>query len=138
MNSNYFEIIYYVLGPPQTPTNFTLVGSTDTSIVIEWIPEYNGGHVQTFNIQYRIVNETKTWLPQKIPQYNRQTYTLSGLQSNTWYELRMFAENKFDRSFFTDIQRKSTMSSVGMSFRVTIFCSIKDIGFHPTIKGWTL
>jgi hypothetical protein len=47
MNSNYFEIIYYVLGPPQTPTNFTLVSSTDTSIVIDWIPEYNGGHVQT-------------------------------------------------------------------------------------------
>ena len=63
--------------------------------MIEWIPEYNGGHVQTFNIQYRIVNETKTWLPQKIPQYNRQTYTLSGLQSNTWYELRMFAKISF-------------------------------------------
>jgi hypothetical protein len=50
----------------------------------------------------------------------------------------MVAENKFDRSPATDIQRKSTMSSVGMSFRVSIFCSIKDIGFHPTIKGWTL
>jgi hypothetical protein len=91
MNSNYFEIIYYVLGPPQTPTHFTLVSSTDISIVIEWIPGYNGGHEQTFNIHYRIVNETKTWLPQKIPQYNRHTYTLSGLQSNTSYELRMFA-----------------------------------------------
>ena len=108
------------------------------AFVIDTVPEYNGGQEQTFNIHYRIVNETKTWLPQKIQQYNRQTYTLSGLQSNTRYELRMFAENKIDRSLVTNIQRKSTMSFVGMSFRVSIFCSIKDIEFHPTIKGWTL
>jgi hypothetical protein len=62
--------------------------------VIEWIPGYNGGHEQTFNIQYRIVNESKRWIPQqipqynkKIPQYNKQTYTLLGLQRTTWYEL---------------------------------------------------
>jgi hypothetical protein len=38
----------------------------------------------------------------------------------------MFAENKIDRSLVTDIQLISTMPSVvkGMSFRVSIFCSI--------------
>ena len=41
----------YVVGPPQTPTNVTLVSSTDTSILVEWIPGYDGGHVQTFSIQ---------------------------------------------------------------------------------------
>jgi hypothetical protein len=96
--------------------------------VIEWIPGYNGGHEQTFNIQYRLVNETKTWLTQQIPQYNRQTYSLSGLQGDTWYEVRMFAKNKFDSSSVTDIQIISTMPTVdkGMSFRLlSIFCSIK-------------
>ena len=48
----------------------------------------------------------------KIPQYNRQTYTLSGLQGDTGYELRMFAKNMFDRSLVTDIQLISTMPSV--------------------------
>ena len=118
----------YVVGPPRTPTHFTLVSSTETSIVIEWIPGYNGGHEQTFNIQYRLVNETKTWLTQQIPQYNRQTYSLSGLQGDTWYEVRMFAKNKFDSSSVTDIQIISTMPTVdkGMSFRLlSIFCSIK-------------
>jgi len=77
-----------------------LVSSTDTRIVVEWIPGYNGGHEQHFNLQYRIVNESKAWITQEIPQYDRQTYKLSGLQADTWYELRMFAENKFDtRSF---------------------------------------
>ena len=99
-----YTVLLESASAPQTPINFTLVSSTDTSIVIEWIPGYNGGHEQAFNIQYRIVNESKTWFQQKIPQYNRHTYTLSELQSNTWYELRMFAENKFDRSLVTDIQ----------------------------------
>jgi hypothetical protein len=78
--------------------------------VVEWIPGYNGGHEQTFKIQYRIVNESQMWNTQEIPQYNRQTYILSGLQSDTWYELRMFAENKLDRSSATDIQSRSTLS----------------------------
>ena len=91
--------------------------------MVEWIPGYNGGYEQTFNIQYRIVNETKIWIPQKIPQYNRQTYTLSGLKSDTWYELRMFSENKFDRSNVTDMQSIPTVPSVekGIPTRVSLF-----------------
>jgi hypothetical protein len=133
-------LFFYVVGPPQAPTNFTIVSFTDTSIVVEWIPGYDGGHEQTFNIQYRIVNESKIWFTQTIPQYNRHTYTLSGLQGDTGYELRMLAENKFYRSLATDIQLISTMPSVvkGMAFRVSICCSIQNIGVHPTLGGWTL
>ena len=113
--------------------------------MVEWIPGYNGGHEQTFNIQYRIVNES-TWITQKIPQYNKQTYILSELQSNTWYELRMFARNRYDRSSVTDIQIISTVPSVekGISSRVSVFCfltffilrGVSDINFsnvHPSV-----
>jgi hypothetical protein len=108
--------------------------------VIEWIPGYNGGDEQTFNIQYCIINESKIWTTQEIPKYNRQNYTLIGLQGDTWYKLRMFAKNKFDRSRVTYIQNISTMPAVakGIFFRVFIFCSIKNIGFLPTNGGWTL
>ena len=108
--------------------------------MIEWIPGYNGGDEQTFNIQYRIINESKIWTTQEIPKYNRQNYTLIGLQGDTWYKLRMFAKNKFDRSCVTYIQNISTMPAVakGIFFRVFIFCSIKNIGFLPTNGGWTL
>ena len=80
--------------------------------MIEWIPGYSGGDEQTFNIQYRIINESKIWTAQEIPKYNRQIYILVGLQGDTWYELRMFADNKFDRSLVTDIQSISTMPAV--------------------------
>ena len=101
----------YVVGAPRIPTTFTLVSSTDTSIVVEWIPGYNGGHEETFSIQYRVVNESQIWITQEIPLYNNQAYILSGLQSDTWYELRMFSKNKFDRSSVTDIQSISTVPS---------------------------
>ena len=128
----------YVVGPPQTPTNITLVSYTDTSIVIEWIPGYNGGHEQTFNIQYRIVNESNKWITKEIPEYNKQTYTLLGLQGDTYYELRMFSENKFNRSSVTDIQSISTVPSLkkGMYSKVSSFCSFTlSIGFYPKVVG---
>ena len=89
--------------------------------MVEWIPGYNGGHEQTFNIQYRIINESKIWMTQEIPLNNKQTYILSELQSNTWYELRMFSKNKFDKSNVTDIQSISTEPSIekGMPFRIS-------------------
>jgi hypothetical protein len=93
--------------------------------VVEWIPGYNGGHEQTFNIQYRIINKSKIWTTQEIPKYNRQTYTLSELQSDTWYELRMFAENELNKSSVTDIQSISTDSTSvekGMPSGVSLFC----------------
>ena len=87
---------------------------------------YNGGDEQTFNIQYRIINESKIWTTQEIPKYIRQNYTLVGLQGDAWYKPRKFAENKFDRSRVTYIQSISTMPDVekGIFFRVLIFCSI--------------
>ena len=91
--------------------------------MVEWIPGYNGGHEQTFRIQYRIINESKMWITQEIPEYNKQTYILSDLQGDTWYELRMFAENKFDKSSVTDIQSISTEPSIekGMQYRISKF-----------------
>ena len=103
---------------------------------MEWIPGYNGGHEQTFNIQYRIINESKIWMTQKIPQYNKQTYILSRLQGDTWYELRMFAENKVYRSSVTYIQSISTVPSVekGMPSRVSVFCFLTlNIFFMPRL-----
>jgi hypothetical protein len=137
MNSNEFEILCYVVGPPQTPATFTLVNSTDTSIVVECIPRYNGGHEQTFNMQYRIVNESKIWITKEIPQYNKQTYTLSELQSDTWYELRLFAENKFDKSSVTDIQSISTRPSIekGMACRESVFCFLIFSIFYAKVGG---
>ena len=67
-----------------------------------------------------------------------QTYILSGLHSGTWYELRMFAENKFDKSSATDIQSISTVPSIekGMPSSVSVFCFLAlSICCYPNIGG---
>ena len=106
--------------------------------MVEWIPGYHGGHEHTFSLQYRIINECKTWFTQQIPQYDKQTYTLQGLQADTWYELWMFAEKKFDRSSVTDIQGISTVPPLkkGMYSNVSSFCFLTlSICCYPKVGG---
>jgi hypothetical protein len=70
---------------PQTPANFSLVSSTETSILVEWTPGYSGEHEQTFYLEYRACR-TETWSLKEISHNTKQltslTYVLSGLQDS--------------------------------------------------------
>ena len=91
---------------PQTPANFSLVSSTETTILVEWIPGYNDGQKQTFYLEHR-VRGAKTWSLKEISHNTKQltslTYVLSGLQDSTLYELKMYSKNMLGRSLSTDI-----------------------------------
>ena len=91
---------------PQTPANFNLVSSTETSILVEWTPGYSGDHEQTFYLEYR-ARRTETWSLDEIYHNTKQvtslTYVLSGLQDSTLYELKMYSKNMFGRSLSTDM-----------------------------------
>ena len=73
----------------------------------------------------------------EIPQYNKQTYTLSGLKGDTWYALRMFAEHKFDKSSVTYIQIISTGPSIekGMACTESVFFSSHLAYFYAKVGG---
>ena len=89
---------------PQTPPNFSLVSSTETSILVEWTPGYSGDHEQTFYLEYRAFR-TETWSLKEISHNTKQltslTYVLSGLQDSTLYELQMYSKTMFGRSLST-------------------------------------
>jgi hypothetical protein len=89
---------------PQTPANFSLVSSTETTILVEWTPGYSGDHEQTFYLEYRTFR-TETWSAKEISQNTKQltslTYVLSGLQDSTLYELQMYSKNMLGRSLST-------------------------------------
>jgi hypothetical protein len=89
---------------PQTPANFSLVSSTETSILVEWTPVYSCDHEQTFYLEYRTFR-TETWSLKEISRNTKQltslTYVLSGLQDSTLYELQMYSKNIFGRSLST-------------------------------------
>jgi hypothetical protein len=101
----------YISVLPQTPANFSLVSSTETSILVEWIPGYNDDHEQTFYLEYRACR-TETWSLKEISHNTKLltslTYVLSGLQDSTLYELKMYSKNMFGRSLSTDIDNIHT------------------------------
>ena len=101
----------YISVLPQTPANFSLISSTETSILVAWTPGYSGDHEQTFFLEYRAFR-TETWSLKEISDNTKQltslTYVLSGLQDSTLYELKMYSKNMFGRSLSTDIDNIHT------------------------------
>ncbi|CAC5411894.1 unnamed protein product [Mytilus coruscus] len=108
------EVTLESASAPETPSNFTITSSSESSITVQWIPGYNGGQIQTFYVQYR-TSGTNTWLHQEIKTSNQfdshKVYTLTGFQDETSYELRMYAKNKFNQSQHTDIETIRTLKS---------------------------
>ena len=87
------HLLRRISGRPQTPVNFSLVSSTETSILVDWTLHYNDGQKHTFYLEYR-VRGAKTWSLKEISDNTKQltslTYVLSGLQDSTLYELKMY------------------------------------------------
>ncbi|CAC5394852.1 NCAM [Mytilus coruscus] len=108
------EVTLESASAPETPSNFTITSSSETSITVQWIPEFDGGQAQIFYVEYRI-SGTSAWLHQEIKTSNKldtyNLYTLSRLQDKTTYELRMYAKNKFNKSQHTDIEKTKTLQS---------------------------
>jgi hypothetical protein len=101
-------------------------------------PLYLGIHSTTILVSVELTKVKVAGVCTKeITQYNKQTYTLSELQSDTWYELRLFAENKFDKSSVTDIQSISTRPSIekGMACRESVFCFLIFSIFYAKVGG---
>ncbi|CAG2232583.1 unnamed protein product [Mytilus edulis] len=90
-----------ILGGPETPSNFTITSSSETSVTVQWIPGFDGGHTQTFLIEYRIIG-TYSWMLQETKTSTQvdthNIYTVSALQDKTTYEFRMYAQNAFNQS----------------------------------------
>ncbi|XP_076109531.1 nephrin-like [Mytilus galloprovincialis] len=108
------EVTLESASAPETPSNFTIISSSETSITVQWIPGHDGGQTQKFHIEYRIIGSSK-WLLQEVQNsnqiYSRMVYTLTGFQDETSYELRMYAQNKFNQSQHTDIEAIQTLKS---------------------------
>ena len=111
---------------PQTPANFSLVSSTETSILVEWTPGYSGDHEQNFYLEYRTCR-TETWSLKEISHNTKQltslTYVLSGLQDSTLYELKMYSKNMFGRSLSTDIDIIQTRNTQEKGIQLMSFGS---------------
>lgn len=72
-----------------------------TSITVHWKSADNGGYQQTFYVEFK-VSASSFWIKKEIPMllYGdvSHVYELISLQTSTYYNLRIFAVNKINKS----------------------------------------
>ncbi|XP_052217144.1 uncharacterized protein LOC127835014 [Dreissena polymorpha] len=84
---------------PEVPKELQVSRTGKTELTIEWIPGFNGGERQIFNIRYTALGNG-SWIvvPKNISHY---IWTIDGLMSGTTYQIQMMALNKIGKSDWT-------------------------------------
>ncbi|XP_074644103.1 nephrin-like isoform X2 [Tubulanus polymorphus] len=83
-------------GPPQTPSNLSIVAKTAVSVTLNWFSEFEGGSEQTFTASYRASNSTKSVNKTEIPDpgYRKLVQTkVTGLKPATDYQFKVKSVN---------------------------------------------
>ena len=90
-------------GPPATPKKLDVTAIDDTSINLAWIPGFNGGYNQSFDIQ--VFDEDTGHRVLKLKNIRRvegNKTTIMGLLPQTRYALKIRAWNRDGYSNFSD------------------------------------
>ncbi|XP_052242396.1 nephrin-like [Dreissena polymorpha] len=85
---------------PEIPQNVHVSRTGITELELQWIPGFNGGAEQTFQIIYKKIN-IESWTETHAPANNTR-HTLSGLSAGTAYRCKMRAENIYGISSWTE------------------------------------
>ncbi|CAC5416360.1 unnamed protein product [Mytilus coruscus] len=111
---------------PEAPQNFSVETTTFRSVNISWIAGFNGGHEQTFSVQYKATDDVK-WDKKIVHTNDIKTgstvyYTLDQLRPDTSYQVIVVSANRQGQSnasleFKTEVELpgKSTSKSTSMS-----------------------
>lgn len=90
-----------------------MVSVRQTSVTVTWKSADNGGYQQTFYLEYKVL-ASSIWIQRKmsITVYGGEfeAYELSGLQTFTYYNLRIFAANKINKSLPSIILTTQTLT----------------------------
>ncbi|XP_074646836.1 nephrin-like isoform X4 [Tubulanus polymorphus] len=96
-------------GPPQTPSNLSVIAKTAVSVTLSWVSEFEGGAKQTFAVSYRVSDATQFVNKAEIPDpgYRKLVQTkITGLKPSTDYQFKVKSVNLNpgdNTSPFTDI-----------------------------------
>ncbi|CAF1569206.1 unnamed protein product, partial [Adineta ricciae] len=107
------EIILTGLTIPDPPSQVRVVNSSHSSLLISWMPGFDGGSSQTFQLRYRISSDTSyayVFIPAGF-----QSYTLKNLRFGSEYHLSLRSNNSHHLSEWTDDIIQSTTSFVPTS-----------------------
>ncbi|XP_063441916.1 neural cell adhesion molecule 1-like [Mytilus trossulus] len=117
---------------PETPQNISVVTTTFRSVNISWIAGFNGGHEQTFSVQYKATDDVK-WNTKSLQNNDIKTgstvyYTLDQLKPDTSYQVVVVSKNlqgQRNASFEFKTEVEPTVQSPSKSASMTpIFIGI--------------
>ena len=83
---------------PEAPI-ITEVVAMHNFITIKWKPKFNGGHPQSFFLEYQKKQDVKSNV---FPVGTVNMTVIYDLDFDTEYTIRMFAKNKINRSLLSD------------------------------------
>ncbi|XP_022111385.1 tyrosine-protein kinase receptor TYRO3-like isoform X2 [Acanthaster planci] len=78
---------------PDKPIRVMITGQTAESLTVTWTAGYNGGEEQSFRVSYlKTLDSTETGVGESETG-GKTTYTVTGLEDYTEYEIRVYARN---------------------------------------------
>ncbi|XP_076304781.1 nephrin-like isoform X2 [Tachypleus tridentatus] len=89
-------------GKPDPPENVRVLNATEDSIDLGWIPGFNGGSKQEFQIRYHERNSEKHKFTQFLPE-SSVFVSIKGLKPQSEYQFQVVARNRFGESNYTDV-----------------------------------
>ncbi|CAF1114272.1 unnamed protein product [Rotaria sordida] len=100
------EITLTGLTVPDIPTQVRITNISHSSLLISWIPGFDGGSRQTFQIRYRPTTNDR-YSYEDVPS-NEQSFNLKNLQLASEYYISVRANNSYHLSEWTDEIKAST------------------------------
>uniref|UniRef100_A0A1I7Z3V2 Nephrin n=1 Tax=Steinernema glaseri TaxID=37863 RepID=A0A1I7Z3V2_9BILA len=107
--------IFIPLGPlttPDLPFEIGVVNSTDESITLSWIPGFNGGSPQVFEVRYRVVGSDSEY---HSVNTSEATLTVHGLSPGCTILMQLRSVNRHGSSEFSEPLRAVTSASIGLN-----------------------
>ncbi|XP_067131653.1 synaptogenesis protein syg-2-like [Centruroides vittatus] len=98
----YESVIFELLKKdvPETPTEFRVINTTFDSILVSWIPGYDGGSEQMYKIRYfEVGSDVHSYIE---VDGSKLFYRIENLKSDTQYILSIASVNELGPSNFTE------------------------------------
>ncbi|CAC5424009.1 unnamed protein product [Mytilus coruscus] len=111
---------------PEAPQNFSVGTTTFRSVNLSWIAGFDGGHNQTFTVQFKTTEDDR-WKTKKVDTNEIRTgstvyYTLDHLKPDTSYQVMVLSTNKHGKrnaSLEFETKVEPTLSSPSSSAAVS-------------------
>jgi len=109
-----FRNSFCFLAIPDPPSKISITNTSHSSVLISWIPGFDGGAEQKFQIRYRLSTDDR-YFYEDVP-LGSQSFDLKNLKLGSEYHLNIRSNNSYHLSPWTDDIIIKTLNFLPLSF----------------------